>query len=116
MARAPAAAADPAMPADMMAGEGQEAMMGEEAAPTETCVVSVCKTPEGGYKVYAGAPPADGMPEQEDMAEDAATYDGIGPALHRVMEIMQDDAEGADSQGGAEAQFNAGFEGEGAKS
>ena len=109
MARAPVAAPNPEIDQEdpeLGAGERPDA---EPAEPASTCIVSICKTPDGAYQVYAGPAPQAGMPEQEDMAEDAATYDGIGAALHRAMEILQDDAEGA--EGGAEAQFNAGFDG-----
>lgn len=112
MARAPAAAADDdMMMMDKGAGAPTDAMPAEsEAEPASTVVVSILKNEDGTYQVVAGPPPA-GDTAEEPVEEQS--FDGIGAALHRAMEILQDDAQGADGQGGAQAQFEAGF-GEGA--
>lgn len=125
MARAPAAIADDTAepdPADLgIINNANDPAMDEAAEPTSTVVVTICKSPEGGYIVYAGdeqeadeGQPVDGMEEGSPNA--GTPVDGMGAALHRAMEILQDDAEGADGQGGAQAQFNAGFAGEGGQS
>lgn len=92
--------------------------MGQEAAPAAdwTVVCTVLKDAGGAYKVVAGDEPEGGgameeggaMPREE--TQPAETFDGVGPTLKAVMDILQADADGPD---GPNAQFQEGYAGPG---
>lgn len=95
------------------------------AAPPapDDVVVTIVKTGDGSYTVYAGDEPDEGaggdMAGGDAMAAGGAPppppapqgtpADSIGAALKAAMDILQSDASGGDQPGNAQDQFASGF-------
>ena len=104
MAVAPTAAAAPAddaAPVDDMAPA-------PEAEAGDTVVVTICKSADGVYTVYAGEEPEEpGEPaegEEPAAAPEGEKADSIGAALKAAMDILKQD----EDQAGGD-QFSAGY-------
>lgn len=113
--------------ADLMSQDEPSAPMppaGAEPAPTDdgssggddTTLVTICKKADGSYVVYAGDEPdaaGAGAPDDGsggDMSAPAGMpADSVGAALKATLDLLKADEDGGD--GGAKANFAAGFDG-----
>lgn len=87
--------AAPAAPADDAGGSDS------------TTVVTICKEAGGGYVVYAGEKPDDSQGEEgADMGAQGTPADSVGAALKAALDILK-----ADDNGGAQADFQSGYDG-----
>jgi len=115
MAQAPMATA---APTDPMAGAIDPGMAGggdETGDQSSDVVVTICKTDDGSYMVYAGDEPdadANDAPAGGGMAAAApqgTPVDSVGAALKAAMDILQADASSAGAPGSADDQLAAGY-------
>ena len=115
MAQAPMAAA--AAPIDPMAGANNPGMAGggdETGDQSSDVIVTITKTGDGSYMVYAGDEPdadaadapAGGGPAPAPQGTPA---DSVGAALKAAMDILQADASSAGAPGSADDQMAAGY-------
>ena len=115
MAQAPMAAA--AAPNDPMAGATDPGMAGggdETGDQSSDVIVTIVKTGDGSYMVYAGDEPdadADDAPAGGGPAPppQGTPADSVGAALKAAMDILQADASSAGAPGSADDQMAAGY-------
>ena len=115
MAQAPMAAA--AAPNDPMAGATDPGMAGggdETGDMSSDVIVTITKTGDGSYMVYAGDEPdadADDVPAGGGPAPapQGTPADSVGAALKAAMDILQADASSAGAPGSADDQMAAGY-------
>jgi hypothetical protein len=112
---------------------GGDTSMGGDADQDsdDNVVVTICKSPDGSYVVYAGDEPEGGEPEGDESEDDADAMgpaggapggaptaapapegqpaSSIGEALKIAMTIMQEDKSSEGAPGNADDQFAAGF-------
>lgn len=132
----PGLGAAPPPPPDPTAGAGPDP---GSADAGDTVVVTIAKTGDGSYMVYAGDEPDAGGGDDSDMSEDDAgamggagdgpagapmggaagssgssgssgtPADSIGAALKAAMDILQSDKSSEGAPGNADDQLTAGF-------
>lgn len=118
MARAPVAAvADDAAPADQTADmTTDDTGAGTDEGAGDQVLVTICKSADGGYTVYAGDEPEEGAePAEPAEGDEAAASQGqpaesIGAALKAALDILQSDES---ESGGGQKAFDDGFAGQG---